>query len=405
MRILFITDNFPPETNAPATRTYEHCVEWVKSGAEVTIITCTPNFPQGKVYAGYKNKLYQSEIMDGIKVIRVWSYITANEGFSKRILDYLSFTFMAFWVGLFQKHDIIIATSPQFFTTWAASAISFIRRKPWIFELRDLWPESIRSVGAIKHEKILNWLEKVELWLYKDATRVVAVTDAFKANLVSRGIDKNKISVITNGANLDLYTPRDKNKALLENLGLEQKFIVGYIGTHGMAHSLDFVIKSISKITDPDMHFLFVGGGAMKNTIVKLAASLNLKNVSFIDPIAKHEVPDYLSIIDVSLVPLKKSDTFKAVIPSKIFETSAMLKPTLLGVEGQAQTIIEQYGAGICFEPENETDFIEKLTRLKSDANLYESCQQGCYQLARAYNRKKLASNMLEIIQSGIHET
>jgi len=205
MKILFITDNFPPETNAPATRTYEHCSEWVKKGTEVTVITCAPNFPQGKVYEGYKNKLYQTEMIDGIKVIRVWSYITANEGFTKRVLDYVSFAFMAFWVGLFQKHDVIIATSPQFFTTWAASAISKIRRKPWIFELRDLWPESIRTVGAMKQSRVLDWLEKVELWLYKDASRVVAVTDAFKKNLIDRGINAKKIDVVTNGANLDLY--------------------------------------------------------------------------------------------------------------------------------------------------------------------------------------------------------
>lgn len=404
MRILFITDNFPPETNAPATRTYEHCSEWVKNGVEVTIITCAPNFPHGKVYPGHKNKLYQTENIDGIKVIRVWSYITVNAGFSKRILDYLSFTFMAFWIGLFQKHDIIIATSPQFFTTWAASAISKIRRKPWVFELRDLWPESIRTVGAMEHERVLNWLEKIELWLYKDADKVIAVTDAFKTNLISRGIAAEKIEVVTNGANLDLYSPRVKNAALLEKLELKNKFVVGYIGTHGMAHSLDFVIRSIAKVMDPDLHFLFVGGGAMKQTVMQLAADLNLQNVMFLDPISKNQVPDYLSLIDISLVPLKKADTFKTVIPSKIFETSAMLKPTLLGVEGQALKIIEHYGAGVCFEPENELDFIEKLNLLKTDTDLYKSCQQGCQQLALDYDRKKLAGDMLEIIKNGTYK-
>jgi hypothetical protein len=183
MKILFITDNFPPEVNAPATRTYEHCKEWIKNDdIEVTIVTCFPNFPHGKVYDGYKNKLYQVEHIDGIKVIRVWSYITSNSGFIKRVLDYISFGVMAFFVGLFQKHDVIIATSPQFFTTWAAWGISKIKRKPWIFELRDLWPESIKTVGAMKQGKIIETLEKIELGLYKSCNKVVAVTDAFKAN-------------------------------------------------------------------------------------------------------------------------------------------------------------------------------------------------------------------------------
>lgn len=399
MKILFITDNFPPETNAPATRTYEHCKEWVKKGAEVTIITCTPNFPQGKVYEGYRNRLYQKENIDGIEVIRVWSYITANEGFAKRVLDYVSFAFSAFWVGLFQKADVIVATSPQFFTTWAAVGISKIHRKPWIFELRDLWPESIRTVGAMKQSRALDWLEKVELWLYRDADRVVAVTEAFKQNLIGRGIDEEKIDVVTNGANLELYAPRAKDRALLSSLGLEGKFIVGYIGTHGMAHSLDFIVSSLAKIDDPDIHFLFVGGGAMKQTIVELAERLALKNVTFLDPVTKEEVPRYLSAIDVSLAPLKKSDTFKTVIPSKIFEASAMRKPTLLGVEGQAQEIIEKYGAGLCFKPEDETDFLEKLGRLKNDKTLYETCQFGCEKLAWDFDRKVLAEKMLEIIK------
>ena len=160
IKILFITDNFPPEFNAPATRVYEHAKEWVKEGACVTVVTCFPNFPQGKVFKGYKNKLYQIETIDGIKVIRVWSYITANRGTIKRTLDFLSFAFSSFIAGLFVKTDIIIATSPQFFTTWSAYLLSKLKRKPWVFELRDLWPESIKAVGAIKSDRLLEFLEK-----------------------------------------------------------------------------------------------------------------------------------------------------------------------------------------------------------------------------------------------------
>jgi len=399
MRILFITDNFPPETNAPATRTYEHCRAWVNAGAEVTVITCAPNFPQGRVFEGYRNRLYRKEAIDGITVIRVWSYVTANEGFAKRVLDYVSFAVMAFAAGLFQKCDVIVATSPQFFTTWAASALSKVRRRPWIFELRDLWPESIRTVGAMKQSRILDRLERIELWLYRDAARVVAVTDAFKANLVGRGIDAAKIDVVTNGANLEHYTPRPKDEALLASLGLEDKFVVGYIGTHGLAHSLDFIVRSAAKVTDPAVRFLFVGDGAMKQTVVRLARELGADNVVFHDPIPKEEVPRYLASVDVSLAPLKRSETFKTVIPSKIFEASAMGKPTLLGVEGEAQGIIETYRAGLCFRPEDEADFLAALTRLKKDSALYGTCVEGCGRLARAYDRRRLAAEMLEIIK------
>ena len=270
IKILFITDNFPPETNAPATRTFEHCKKWIAKGAEVTIITCVPNFPHGKVYEGYKNKLYQKENIEGIEVIRVWSYMSSNSGFVKRILDYVSFSMTSFIAGLFQKTDVIIATSPQFFTTWSACALSFFKRRPWIFELRDIWPESIRTVGAISHDKIINSLEKVELFLYRNSSKVVAVTDAFKSNLTGRGIEAEKIEVVTNGSNMELFAPRPKDMGLLRSLRIDDKFIVGYIGTHGLAHSLDFIVRSIAKIEDSEIHFLFIGDGAMKKKIQNL---------------------------------------------------------------------------------------------------------------------------------------
>ena len=398
MKILFLTDNFPPEVNAPATRTYEHCKHWVTLGYEVKVLTCNPNFPHGKTYKGYKNKLYQKEFIDGIEVIRVWSYMTANKGFTKRVLDYLSYAFFAFIVGLFQKFDLIIATSPQFFTTWAGWGLAKIKRKPWIFELRDIWPESLRTVGALKDDKILNFLEKIELALYKDANHVVAVTNAFKTNLINRGIDGSKISVVTNGSNNDLFTVRPKNEKILKDLNLQGKFIVGYIGTHGMAHSLDFIIRSISKINDETIHFLFIGDGAIKEDIVKLSKSLKQVNTTFLDAISKEEVPLYLSVCDVSLAPLKNRKNFREVIPSKIFEASAMGKPTLLGVQGQAQEIIEKYGAGLCFIPEDESDFILKLIELKNQER-YATCKQGCIELARDYDRKNLAEAMLVCIE------
>ncbi len=396
MKILFITDNFPPEVNAPATRTYEHCRQWSAAGDQVTVITCAPNFPQGKVHDGYRNKLCQREIMDGIEVIRVWSYITANEGFAKRVLDYLSFAFTSFWAGLFKDYDVIIATSPQFFTTFSGFALSKIRRKPWVFELRDLWPESIKAVGAMESGLLIKFLEKIELFMYRDADLVVPVTWAFKENLERRGIDAGKIMVVPNGANLDLYQPQEKDRDLLAALELEGKFVIGYIGTHGLAHGLDFIIRAAAKIDDPSLHFLFIGAGAAKADAVRLASDLKVGNVTFLDPVAKEEVGRYLSVTDAALVPLRRSDTFKTVIPSKIFESAAMGKPILLGVDGQARQIVEQFDAGLYFEPENEVSFMEAVSRLAADRNLYARLQEGGTRLAQGYDRSRLAEQMLQ---------
>jgi len=189
MRILFLSDNFPPEVNAPASRTYEHCREWVKAGCQVTVITCAPNFPTGKVFEGYANRLWAREVVDGIEVIRVWSFITANEGFLKRTLDYLSFMVTATLASLFvPRPDVIVATSPQFFCACAGWLTSILRWRPYVFELRDIWPESIRAVGAMKNELVFHLLEKIELFLYRRAARVVAVTRSFPKLLAARGM-------------------------------------------------------------------------------------------------------------------------------------------------------------------------------------------------------------------------
>ncbi|MGC9354551.1 MAG: glycosyltransferase family 4 protein, partial [Mariniphaga sp.] len=287
MKILFLTDNFPPEVNAPATRTYEHCREWVKQGAEVTVITCFPNFPQGKIYEGYKNQWKKTEWMDGIKVIRVWSYITANEGFLRRTLDYISFSVTAFLAGLFEKKDVIIATSPHFFTALAGRTLSFWSRKPWIMEVRDLWPESVKTVGAMKDNLFIRYFEMEEKWCYRSANKIVTVTDSFKTTIVGKGISAEKIEVVKNGANLELYSPKPKNEALLEKLNLKGKKVLGYIGTHGMAHKLDFILDCALKMqkSHPSFHFLLIGDGAEKGNLVQKVVSENIKNVTMLSSV------------------------------------------------------------------------------------------------------------------------
>lgn len=404
MKILFLTDNFPPEVNAPATRTYEHCREWVQSGAEVTVITCFPNFPQGKVYNGYKNKWRNTEWIDGIKVIRVWTYITKNEGFILRTLDYISFSVTSFFAGISERFDIVVATSPQFFTALAGRTLSFWKRRPWIMEVRDLWPESIKTVGAMKDNVVIRYFEKEEKWCYKSATRIVTVTDRFKTIIKEKGIAEDKIKVVKNGANLDLYNPRSKEEGLLTKLNLKNKIVLGYIGTHGMAHNLDFIIDCAKYMMEshPSFHFLFIGDGAEKSKLLQKVKTENIDNVTMLDSIPKDEVADHLSILDAAIINLKKSVLFTTVIPSKIFETSAMEIPILLGVDGEARSIIEQYDAGLFYEPENKEDFIQKVDQLFSDPRRIDNCKAGCWKLARDFDRKILANKMLSIISDNV---
>lgn len=401
MKILFLTDNFPPEVNAPAVRTYEHCREWVKMGAEVTVVTCAPNFPQGKVYKGYKNSLYSRETIDDINIIRVWTYITANEGFFKRILDFVSFSVSSFIAGLFVKADIIVATSPQFFTALSGRTLSFFKRKPWIMEVRDLWPESVKAVGAAKAGFILRYFELEEMWCYRSAQKLVVVTDTFKEKIVSRGISSDKICVIKNGIDRTDFQPIPKDAKLIAELGLSGKKVLGYIGTHGMAHKLDFILECAHKLIGTPYHFIFIGAGAEKERLLKLKDELGCTNVIMLDPVPKAEVSRYISVLDIALINLRKSELFTSVIPSKIFENAAMSIPILMGVEGEAQALVEEYEAGLCFEPENESDFMSKLHQLE-DASLYARLQAGGQRLAQQYDRSVLAARMYEELKQVI---
>jgi glycosyltransferase involved in cell wall biosynthesis len=272
-------------------------------------------------------------------------------------------------------------------------------------EVRDLWPESIKHVGALADSPVIRFLEHEELRCYRQAAGIVTVTDSFKRIITQRGIAESKFAVVKNGANFELFKPSIKNRELERKLGFEGKFVVGYIGTHGMAHKLDFIIETASKISDPAIHFLFIGDGAEKKAVIQMAVELKLSNVTFLDSVSKKEIADYISITDVALVPLKKTELFTTVIPSKIFENAAMRKPILLGVDGEARSIVEKYHAGLFFEPENEHDFISKLDMLSSDKTLYEACQKGCALLAQDFDRKKLAMDMLGFIRLIAHKT
>ena len=399
MKILFLTDNFPPEVNAPASRTFDHCREWAKNGDEVTVITCAPNFPQGKVYPGYKNKFWQEERIEGIRVIRVWSYIVANKGFLKRTLDFISYSVSSFFAGLFVKSDLIVATSPQFFTALSGRALSFWKRTPWVMEVRDLWPESIKTVGAMKDNAFIRHFEWQEKRCYKSAKKIVVVTDSFRKKLIERGIPSEKIAVVKNGVDRSLFIPQQKDTELISKLKIDGKTVIGYIGTHGMAHKLDFIIQTASKLkdTNPEYHFLFIGNGAEKEKLLKLKVDLMCDNVTMLDSVPKAEVKNYISILDVCLINLRKSDLFTTVIPSKIFENAAMEVPILLGVEGEAKEIVEHYTAGICFEPENEEDFIDKLKIVTNPEN-QKAFKEGCKELAIDFDRKKLAEKMLNVL-------
>ena len=403
MKILFITDNFPPERNAPAKRTFEHTKEWIKSGHDVTIITGAPNFPKGIVFNGYKNKIYQTEIINKIHVKRVWTFIAQNKGFMFRILDYISFMFSSFICGLFtKKHDVVIATSPQFFTAISGYLISLFKRADYVLEIRDLWPESIVTVGAIKESSfIIRILYKISLFLYKKAKIIVCVTNSFKDDLINKGIEPRKIIVIKNGFNIESIISPTKTIDQIEN---EYKlnrndFIISFIGTIGMAHGLNVIIEASKKVNN-NIKFLIVGDGAKRDELKKISIDENLKNILFISSVPWQEIINLNQIISANLVHLINEPLFKKVIPSKIFESMALKKPIIMGVLGEANEIIKDARCGITIVPEDSDSLCNAINQLYKKPDLINKLSKNGYDyVLKNYNRDKLANEMIEFIR------
>ncbi|MFZ5605949.1 MAG: glycosyltransferase family 4 protein [Pseudomonadota bacterium] len=402
MRILFLSDNFPPEGNAPATRLYEHATRWVRTGHEVTVITCAPNFPEGKLFAGYRNAWRQVEWMDGIRVVRVKTYITVNEGFLKRTLDYLSFMLMATVMSLFERRpDVVVATSPQFFCALAGWMVGVLKWRPFVFELRDLWPASIVAVGTLRNPFMIGLLERLELFLYRRADAIVAVTGAFPKNLTLRGIAAEKIHVVINGVDLERYQPRERDAALARKFDLEGRFVAGYIGTLGLAHALPKVLEAAELLRDrADIAFFFAGSGAARARVEQMVFERNLHNVRLIPRQPKEAMPALWSLCDLAIVPLLDTPLFATVIPSKMFEAMGMGVPILMSLpEGEATGIVRATGSGVCVPPENPPAMAAEIARLADAPAEMARLRRQARAAAPQFSRETLAQRMLAVLE------
>lgn len=403
MRILFLSHYFPPEVNAPANRTFEHCREWARAGHEVHVVTCVPSHPRGVPFPGYRRRWYLREEIDGISVHRVWTYLAANQGVVRRSLNYTSFVPSALWRALrLGRFDVIVATSPQFFCAVAGWLASSLRRTPWVFELRDLWPESVAAVGALRRSAALRLLERLELHLYRSAARVVCLTRSFVANLERRGIAADKLVFVPNGVDLEFWAGGRAADARRE-LGLAPgDLLVSYIGTVGMAHSIGTVREAARMLasTHPHLRLAVVGDGADLARLQEEHRRGGHANVVFTGLVPHEKARDIMAASDVALVLLMRSDLFLTVLPSKMFEAMGAGKPIVLGVAGEARETLERAGAGIAITPESAEELAAAIRALADDEGLRRRLGAAGRKFALAEcDRRMLARRMLEVLQ------
>lgn len=407
MHILFLSHYFTPENNAPAARVHGLAKEWARSGHRVTVLTCAPNVPAGVVYEGYENRLCQQEWIDGIRTVRVWTLLAANRGRVRRGLNYLSYLAAAGAAGplLRPRADIVVATTPQFFAGWAGWPVARAHHAPFVLEVRDIWPDSIVAVGALRDGALIRALGKLEHVLYGAADHIVAVGEGYRMNMIGKGIGPSKISVITNGVDVELFEPRAPDQALRARLGFSpETFVITFAGTIGMASGLDVVLGAARRLKSrgrDDIAFLLVGDGAERAELEAKARGEGLANVVFTGLVPRAELPAYLASSDACLAHFRKNKLFHMILPNKFFEDAAMERPILLGFEGEARTMLEEADCGLAFEPSNDEELAtaaERMAALPADERRRLG-ENGRRYVLEHFDRRVLAHEYLEVLQ------
>jgi len=409
MRILYLSQYFPPEAGATQTRAYEMAQNWVRLGHKVTMLTEFPNHPSGIIPSNYKGKLFERTNLDGIEVLRVWVKASPLKNFRNRMLFYLTFMLNAIIAGLFLirgKYNLLYATSPPLFVGGAALVLSHIKRIPMVFEVRDLWPESAIALGELTNQRAISMATKLEEMCYRRAFQIVVVTRGIYNNLAQRGVSIKKLCFVPNGANIDLFTfsqiGRDQ---IRRELGLEHKFIAIYAGIHGLAQGLETIFETARLLqTTSEIHFLLIGDGPKKAEIVSLATIYNLPNLTLLPEKPREQIPDYLSAADVALIPLKKVEIFKGALPSKIFDAWACERPILISIDGEARAIVEDVSGGIFITPEDPGKMSEALIYLmNSPSERISMGENGLRYTKQNHSRAALAEKLILHLENYLH--
>jgi glycosyltransferase involved in cell wall biosynthesis len=409
MRLLYLSQYFPPEVGATQTRAYEMARHLVSAGHRVTMLTEVPNHPSGIITPEYRGSFFDRSDLDGIDVIRVWVKASPTKTFATRMLFYVSYMLTAILAGLLLargRYDLIYATSPPLFVGGAALVLSFLRRIPLVFEVRDLWPESAVALGEMGNPRTVALAGKLEEMCYNRARRVVVVTEGIQRRLQERGFGRKAV-LIPNGANTELFHPDlQAGKALRAELGLEDKFLVVYAGIHGVAQGLETVLKAAQSVSlrpqkVPEAHFLFVGEGPRKAALLDLRNEMALTNVTMLAERPRLQMPAFLSAADLALVPLRRLELFRGALPSKMFDAWACACPVVLSIEGEARRVLEQANGGIFVEPEDAEHMAQTILQLKCDPErLRRYGQNGRHFVQEHYSRQRLAARLESLLST-----
>jgi len=403
MKILILTQYFPPETGAPQNRLFEIALRLKRAGDQVHVLTAMPNYPKMRIFDNYRGKLFFKEEIEGIKVYRSFIYTSKNRSIIARLLNYFSFVFSSFIYGFFLrgKYDYLICESPPLFLGISALLISKIKNASLVFNVSDLWPESAEKLGIISNKFLLKWSEKLELHFYRKSKIVSGQTQGIIASIKAR-TDHNHTYWLPNGVDPEIFNPDNYSGVWRKNMGFnEDDFLLLYAGIIGYAQGLEVILQAAQILKGyPQIKFVLIGDGPEKEMLLNLKSSLDISNVFFYSNQEKKDMPDIIKSFNATIVPLKKIPLFLGAIPSKIFENLAMKVPVILGVEGEAKEIfIDKGKAGLAFEPENAQDLADKILAFYLNPDLLRNtAENGRKYVLEYFNRDKIAKDFRDYL-------
>lgn len=413
MHILLIHQYFLEDHAAGGSRWNEMARIWALEGHSVTVIAGDVHYMQEKVTNRARRHFEITENEDGILVIRCKGSRFYHRGFPGRFLGYISFAFTATYAGLrFQNfyYDCIIVTSPPLLVGIPGLLLSKWKRISLVLEVRDLWPDSAIEMGVLKNKWLINLAYKFEKYLYRKVQLINALTPAFRERLIrEKYVDPDKIVMIPNAADFRLSEHALRSactRGLRARLGLEGKFVIIYVGAHGLANDLMQIVEAATLLRDTNAHFLLIGDGMQKKMLLGEASLRNLTNITFLDPVSKAQIFEYILMADVGAAVLKKADIFKTVYSNKTFDYFSCKKPVLMVIDGISRDLVEQAEAGMFAEPGNPADLAEKIKIYLNDRALLSKHGENGYRFVHAhFDREKLAKDFLKCIENQLKVT
>lgn len=405
MKILILTQYFPPETGAPQNRLHSLASYLSEFGAEVSILTAMPNYPKMEIAEGYKGKMFLKEKDGPLTIYRSWIYVKKSKGVVARLLNYFSFVFSSLFVGLLRvpRHDLIICESPPLFLGITALLLKWIKSSKLDFNVSDLWPESAEKLGIVNNKIMLGLSYKLEAFIYKNADLVSGQTQGI-VNSVHQRFPKVNTHLFRNGIDTKQFSAEGNRSGFRTKYGIpESDFVIAYAGIIGHAQGLEVVIHAANQLKAyHQIKFLIVGDGPEKAGLVELTTQLELTNIVFVNNVPRSEMPDVVAACDCYVTPLRKNDLFLGAIPSKIFEPLSFGKPVLLGVDGEAKELFVDHGhCALHFEPENAEHLAQQALKLFNNKTLLQELgANGRHYVRNNFDRQALAKSLWQKLQS-----